>query len=63
MQTRRFALDGCDPASYGGVLWCFGLFDGPKDPASTPITGTLRRRPTSSHARRLDPAAYEALRP
>eukprot|EP00198_Chlamydomonas_reinhardtii_P013115 XP_001702452.1 CPD photolyase type II [Chlamydomonas reinhardtii] len=58
-----FALDGCDPASYGGVLWCFGLFDGPKDPASTPITGTLRRRPTSSHARRLDPAAYEALRP
>ncbi|KAG2452956.1 hypothetical protein HYH02_002293 [Chlamydomonas schloesseri] len=61
--NHRYALDGCDPASYGGVLWCFGLFDGPKDPASTPITGTLRRRPTSSHARRLDPAAYEALRP
>ncbi|KAG2425702.1 hypothetical protein HXX76_013544 [Chlamydomonas incerta] len=61
--NHRFALDGCDPASYGGVLWCFGLFDGPKDPASTPVTGTLRRRPTSSHARRLDPAAYEALRP
>ena len=20
--NHRFALDGCDPCSYGGVLWC-----------------------------------------
>lgn len=24
------ALDGLSPPSYGGILWCFGLFDGPK---------------------------------
>ena len=22
--NHRWALDGCDPASYAGVLWCFG---------------------------------------
>jgi deoxyribodipyrimidine photo-lyase len=61
--NHRFALDGCDPASYGGVLWCFGLFDGPKEARSTPVSGALRRRPTSGHARRLSPAALLALPP
>lgn len=28
--NHKFALDGCDPSSYGGILWCFGQFDGPK---------------------------------
>lgn len=59
--NHRFALDGCDPASYGGVLWCFGLFDGPREAASTPVSGSLRQRSTASHARRLDPATYLAL--
>jgi deoxyribodipyrimidine photo-lyase len=22
--NHKFALDGCDPCSYAGVLWCFG---------------------------------------
>ncbi len=22
--NHRWALDGCDPASYAGILWCFG---------------------------------------
>ncbi|GIM09798.1 hypothetical protein Vretimale_13610, partial [Volvox reticuliferus] len=61
--NHRYALDGCDPASYGGILWCFGLFDGPKESPSTSVSGALRRRPTSSHARRLNPAAYAALPP
>ena len=28
--NHKYALDGCDPSSYGGILWCFGQFDGPK---------------------------------
>ena len=28
--NHKFALDGCDPSSYGGILWCYGEFDGPK---------------------------------
>lgn len=28
--NHKFALDGLDPSSYGGILWCFGQFDGPK---------------------------------
>mmetsp|Transcript_38364 Transcript_38364/g.80593 ORF Transcript_38364/g.80593 Transcript_38364/m.80593 type:complete len:726 (-) Transcript_38364:259-2436(-) len=48
--NHRFALDGCDPCSYGGVLWCFGLFDGPKGP-ERPVCGSLRTRATAKHAK------------
>ncbi|PNH02789.1 Deoxyribodipyrimidine photo-lyase [Tetrabaena socialis] len=61
--NHRYALDGCDPASYGGILWCFGLFDGPKESSATAVSGTLRRRPTAAHARRLSPAALAELPP
>ena len=27
--NHKYALDGCDPCSYGGILWCYGLFDKP----------------------------------
>jgi photolyase PhrII len=56
--NHRFALDGRDPASYGGILWCFGALDRPFAP-ELPITGTVRPRPTKEHARRLDVAEYE----
>ena len=55
--NHRFALDGQDPASYGGILWCLGQFDRPFEP-ERPIVGTVRPRPTSDHARRLDVSAY-----
>lgn len=55
--NHRHALDGNDPSSYGGLLWCLGLFDRPFHPEQ-PVTGTLRTRPLDSHARRLDLAAY-----
>jgi photolyase PhrII len=58
--NHRYALDGRDPASYGGLLWCLGQFDRPFEPASK-IVGTVRPRPTSEHARRLDTAKYLAL--
>jgi photolyase PhrII len=51
--NHRYALDGRDPSSYGGILWCLGLFDRPF-PEDRRVTGTLRTRPTSVHARRLD---------
>lgn len=40
----KYALDGCDPCSVGGVLWCFGLFDSPKGRPNTPIYGKVATR-------------------
>ncbi|MBU6365476.1 MAG: FAD-dependent oxidoreductase [Gemmatimonadetes bacterium] len=58
--NHRYALDGRDPSSYGGLLWCLGQFDRPFPPA-VPVLGTVRPRPTRAHAARLDVARYEAL--
>ena len=57
--NHRYALDGSDPASYGGLLWCLGQFDRPHTPASS-IFGTVRTRPTEDHVHRLDPDLYLA---
>jgi hypothetical protein len=50
--NHRFALDGRDPASYGGLLYALGLFDRPFTPP-VPVLGTVRPRPTDHHATRL----------
>lgn len=55
--NHRYALDGRDPASYGGLLWCLGQFDRPFKPPKD-VIGTVRPRPTRDHARRLDPDDY-----
>ena len=55
--NHRYALDGRDPASYGGLYWCLGLFDRPFTPPA-PVLGTVRPRPTAAHAARLDVEAY-----
>ncbi len=55
--NHRFALDGRDPASYGGILWCLGQFDRPFEPEQA-VLGSVRPRPTTSHAQRLDSVAY-----
>lgn len=55
--NHRYALDGRDPASYGGILWCLGQFDRPFPPAR-PILGTVRGRSVKQHAQRLDPHTY-----
>jgi photolyase PhrII len=57
--NHRYALDGSDPNSYGGILWCLGLFDRPFKPEQ-PVIGTLRPRSTESHAARLDLSKYTA---
>ncbi|TVQ87898.1 MAG: FAD-binding protein [Chromatiaceae bacterium] len=55
--NHRYALDGSDPNSYGGLLWTLGLFDRPFTP-ERPVSGRLRTRPSVVHAGRLDQAAY-----
>ncbi len=50
--NHRFALDGRDPCSYGGLYWCLGLFDRPFSPEQ-PVIGSLRPRSTAAQARRL----------
>jgi photolyase PhrII len=57
--NHRYALDGRDPASYGGLLWCLGQFDRPHHP-TRPVYGTVRVRPTQEQAARLDPDRYFA---
>ena len=55
--NHRYALEGRDPNSYGGLMWCLGLFDRPFNPPRA-ITGRVRPRPVDAHARRLDVDAY-----
>jgi predicted NAD/FAD-dependent oxidoreductase len=55
--NHRYALDGRDPSSYGGLLWCLGLFDRPFPPAA-PVLGEVRPRPLAEHAARLDLQRY-----
>lgn len=55
--NNRYALDGRDPSSYGGILWCLGQFDRPFTPEQ-PVLGTVRPRPLEEHAARLDATAW-----
>lgn len=57
--NHRYALDGRDPNSYAGILWCLGLFDRPFRPEQ-PILGSVRDRDLQRHAERLDVRAYAA---
>lgn len=59
--NHKYALDGCDPCSYSGILWCYGQFDKPMGPESTPIYGKLRKRDTSVVGNKLDVATYRSL--
>jgi photolyase PhrII len=58
--NHRYALDGRDPGSYGGILWCLGQFDRPFEP-EIPVLGTVRPRPTNEHAQRLNVEKYGQL--
>lgn len=57
--NHRYALDGRDPNSYAGILWCLGLFDRPFQPEQ-PILGSVRGRAIQHHASRLNVTAYAA---
>jgi hypothetical protein len=58
--NHRYALDGRDPSNYAGILWCFGLFDGPKTPVDGKL-GLVRPRGTANHLRRLGEAPYASV--
>ncbi|MCA9569209.1 MAG: NAD(P)-binding protein [Myxococcales bacterium] len=54
--NHRYALDGRDPASYGGLLWCLGLFD--RAFPESPAFGEVRSRSVKRHAARVDLDAW-----
>ena len=57
--NHRYALDGRDPASFGGLLWCLGQFDRPFTP-EVAVLGTVRPRPSDEHQQRMKFPAYRA---
>ncbi|MFZ5445195.1 MAG: FAD-dependent oxidoreductase [Myxococcota bacterium] len=56
--NNRYALDGRDPASFAGVLWCLGALDRPFSPR-VPVLGLVRPRPLDEMAKRFDVGEYE----
>lgn len=55
--NHRYALDGRSPASYGGILWCFGQFDRPVE-QEQPVLGCVRGRDLQEQARQIDLDRY-----
>lgn len=54
---ERYALDGRDPNTHAGVLWCFGKHDRAWAP-ERPVFGTLRYMSSDSTRRKVDLAGY-----
>lgn len=59
--NHKYALDGRDPNSYGGILWCFGRYDRPFYRRS--VFGTVRYMSLATQAKKFDVAAYLARHP
>jgi len=57
--NNKYALDGRDPNSYAGILWCFGLFDRPWAPERN-VFGSVRYMSSENTARKFDLAPYYA---
>ncbi|HEY5950668.1 MAG TPA: deoxyribodipyrimidine photolyase [Kofleriaceae bacterium] len=57
--NNKYAIDGRDPNSYSGILWCLGLFDRPWGP-ERPIFGTVRYMSSASTLRKLRMKQYLA---
>jgi photolyase PhrII len=54
--NNKYALDGRDPNSYGGIFWIFGKFDRPF--YRRPIYGTVRYQSLTAAAGKFDVTAY-----
>ena len=59
--NHKYALDGRDPNSYGGILWCFGKFDRPF--YRRPVYGTVRYMSTKAARDKFDVPRYLARYP
>jgi deoxyribodipyrimidine photo-lyase len=58
--NNKYALDGRDPNSYTGILWCFGLFDRPWPPERR-VFGSVRYMSSENTARKFRLADYYAF--
>ena len=56
----RWAIDGRDPNTYAGILWCLGKHDRPWAP-ERPIFGSIRYMSSEATRRKVDLKAYERL--
>ena len=55
--NNKYAIDGRDPNSYTGILWCFGLFDRPWPPERQ-VFGSIRYMTSDSTAKKFKLAGY-----
>lgn len=55
--NNKYAIDGRDPNSYTGILWCFGLFDRPWAP-ERPVFGSVRFMSSDNTAKKFPLAGY-----
>ncbi|MFO0938697.1 MAG: deoxyribodipyrimidine photolyase [Gemmataceae bacterium] len=55
--NNKYALDGRDPNSYTGILWCFGLFDRPWPPERT-VFGNIRFMSSDNTAKKFKLGGY-----
>jgi deoxyribodipyrimidine photo-lyase len=54
--NNKYCLDGRNPNSYAGILWCFGKHDRPW--MERPVFGKLRYMTTNSTGRKFDARKY-----
>ncbi len=57
--NNKYALDGRNPNSYTGILWCFGKHDRAWGP-QRPVFGTLRYMSSINMARKINAKKYIA---
>lgn len=57
--NNKYAIDGRDPNSYTGMLWCFGLFDRPWPP-ERPVFGNIRYMSSGNTAKKFKLDGYYA---
>lgn len=56
--NNKYCLDGRDPNSYAGILWCFGKHDRPW--MERPVFGTIRYMTSGSTGKKFDSKRYIA---
>lgn len=56
--NNKYCLDGRDPNSYAGILWCFGKHDRPW--MERPVFGTVRYMTSGSTGKKFDSKKYIA---
>lgn len=55
--NNKYALDGRNPNSYTGILWCFGLFDRPWAPERN-VLGKIRYMSSANTAKKFKLGPY-----